>query len=61
MSPGKHRVRLRFLVADEFHGQFPRVRARDGQLTLEPRIERVLSHQYDVAKLLAGILNSLVD
>jgi hypothetical protein len=31
-----------------------------GQLPLKRRVERVISHHYDIAKLLAGVLDGLV-
>ena len=45
----------------EFHRQFPRVRAGDRQLFLQRRIKALVSHQRDVAQLLAGVLERLVD
>ena len=45
----------------EFHRQLARVRAGDRQLFLQCRVKALVSHQRDVAQLLAGVLERLVN
>ena len=48
-------------MANEFHRQLSGVRARDRQFPIQGRVERIISHQHDVPKLLPRVLERLID